>query len=163
METEVKEVNLQWVCQAIFGISSMRYRQLANEGKVAPVLKGGKVQLLPAVRSLLDYFREQIKKGESATLQSERKKKVEIERRIKELKLMLREGELIPRSDLSGLISERKTMVERGLNSLYRVLVKRLPGKDQREMSLIIETEVRKLLNKFAEQKRPRKSKGSAK
>lgn len=158
---ETNEVNLVRVCQSVLGMTPMRYRQLAAEGFLPPVVKG-KIGLLVAIKMLLEYYRGRIKKGETATLQGERKRKIEIERKLKELKLMIRSGELIPRSEIGPMVSARQACVRKGLIRFARTLKKKLRGdQDPREMGEIIQKEVFRFLDKMSGARLPVNAKKS--
>jgi hypothetical protein len=141
-------VDLEQVSKPIFGISSRRYRQLADEGRV-PFAIRGKIPLLPAIKGLIEYYRNRVEEGE-CSLEGEKALKLSVERRLRDLKYSIRTGELIVRSDISKMFSERERVVAAGLTSLWRSLSKKLPGKDVREMSEVIRAEVSAFLHKMS-------------
>jgi hypothetical protein len=143
----VNEIELNKICREIFGISVRHYRRLAQEGHVPSTVRG-KIPLLEAVRALCIYYRGQAGKKDSS-LEFEKGLKLGAERKLKELKLMIRSGDLVPKSDVPLMISEREKAVKKGLSSLQRALVKKLVGKDSREMGGIIKGEVYGFLEKI--------------
>jgi hypothetical protein len=139
----VNEVELNKVSKEIFGITSRHYRRLAEEGHVPSTVRG-KIGLLESVKALLVYYREKAEKTDSS-IESEKVLKFAVERKLKELQLAIRSGDLILKADIARMISEREKAVKRGLSSL----VKKLVGKDSREMGGIIKNEVCHFLNRM--------------
>jgi hypothetical protein len=64
--------------------------------------------------------------------------------------LAIRSGDLILKADIARMISEREKAVKRGLSSLHLALVRKLVGKDSREMGRIIKGEVSAFLHKMS-------------
>lgn len=151
MATEEKtgQVRLNQVCQPIFGITPRWYRELAKEGQV-PYPIDGKIDFLPAVKALLEYYRKQAEGGASLSLQEEKRLKVQVERKLKELTLLVETKELIPRAEILNEFLQRINAVKSGLIVFYRSLPPLLVGKDARQMSEIIKVQVFHLLDKFS-------------
>lgn len=147
------EVKLEQVCQPIFGITPRRYRQLASEGRVPPVEKG-KIDFLAATKAIIEDYRKQAQAGGSVSLMEERTLKVQVERKLKELTLLVETKELIPRSEILNEFLQRINAVKSGLIMLHRSLPPALMGKDARQMSEIIKSRVFHLLDKFSRQGR---------
>jgi hypothetical protein len=143
----VNEVELNKVSKEIFGITSRHYRRLAEEGHVPSTVRG-KIGLLESVKALLVYYREKAEKTDSS-IESEKVLKFAVERKLKELQLAIRSGDLILKADIARMISEREKAVKRGLSLLHLALVKKLVGKDSREMGGIIKNEVCHFLNRM--------------
>jgi hypothetical protein len=144
----VNEVELNKVSKEIFGITSRHYRRLAEEGHVPSTVRG-KIGLLESVKALLVYYREKAEKTDSS-IESEKVLKLGVERKLKELQLAIRSGDLILKADIARMISEREKAVKRGLSSLHLALVRKLVGKDSREMGRIIKGEVSAFLHKMS-------------
>lgn len=88
------EQNLETVCKQIFGITSRRYRYLANDGKVpAPV--SGKIDFVLATKQLLEYYRKLAAGQGSLSLTDERCRLTKINADRKELQLDKERGELL--------------------------------------------------------------------
>ena len=51
------EVELEKVAKSVFGISSRRYRQLANDEIVPPVVKG-MIDFVAASKAIIAYYRK---------------------------------------------------------------------------------------------------------
>jgi DNA repair exonuclease SbcCD nuclease subunit len=147
----MSEVQLENVCEKVFGITARHYRRLASQGHV-PSTTRGKISFLEASRDLIAYYRK-LGEKKGTSLESEKILKLAVERQLKELKLSIRSGDLIPKSDLPTLIAERRKAVKRGLDFLYRSLQKKLTGKDSRQMGEIIKAEVQRFLEKMSKQK----------
>jgi hypothetical protein len=79
-----------------------------------------------------------------------RTRKINAEARLKELELMIKEKELIPRTEILQLFLDRIATVKSGLLSLHRILGPAIVGKDPREVSIIVKRAVINLLNKYS-------------
>ncbi len=87
-------VKLDDICKNLFGITPRRYRQLASEGILPPVVKG-EIDVAKATRALLDYYRKLLQGQGSLTLTDERARLTKIQADRKELQLQKERGELI--------------------------------------------------------------------
>ena len=150
-ERKSGQVKLNQVCQPIFGITPRWYRELAKEGHV-PYPIDGKIDFLPAVKSIIEYYRKQAEGGASLSLQEEKRLKVQVERKLKELTYLVETKELIPRSEILNEFLQRINAVKSGLIMLHRSLPPALVGKDARQMSEIIKGRVYHLLERFSRQ-----------
>ena len=88
-------VKLNDICPAILGITSRRYRQLAEEGHV-PKPEKGAVDLMPAIREYIGYLQERLRGSGSLSLTDERTRLTKIQADRKEIDLLKERGELIP-------------------------------------------------------------------
>ena len=88
------DVRLEEACKKVFGISSRRYRQLADEGAVPPVEKG-KIDILKSCKYLLEYYRRLAQGQGSMSLLDERVRLTKINVAIKEMEFKKTQGELI--------------------------------------------------------------------
>jgi len=142
------EVELEKVSKSVFGITSRRYRQMANEEIVPPVIKG-KIDFIAASKMLIEYYRKLAAGQGIMSLTEERLKKVQIERKLKELEYMVETKELISReemiSDELGMAGIFKT----ALLSFHRSLPPILFGREVREISTIIKKETWNILNRL--------------
>lgn len=152
-ERKSGQVKLNQVCQPILGITPRWYRELAKEGHV-PYPIDGKIDFLSAVKSIIEYYRRQAEGGASLSLQEEKRLKVQVERKLKELTYLVETKELIPRSEIQNEFLQRISAVKSGLIMLHRSLPPALIGKDARQMSEIIKEKVFHLLDKFSRQGR---------
>ena len=143
----MEKVKLESICEKFFGITSRRYRQLADEGYV-PQPERGLVDPLDAAKGLLTYYRELSEGG--SDLNEARKEKVLVETELKRLQLLVEKKELIPRGEILQGYLDRIGAVKSGLTHLHRILPEKLEGKDQREMSAIIKEAVEDLLTKYS-------------
>jgi hypothetical protein len=149
-ESEIEnEVELEKVAKPVFGITSRRYRQMANEEIVPPVIKG-KINFQLASKALITYYRKLAEGQGEMSLTEERMKKVQIERKLKELEYLVETKELIPRAEILNEFLARITIVKQGLMSLHRSLPPILFGKDPREMADILKKHEWQLLDKFS-------------
>lgn len=88
------EQNLETVCKSIFGISSRQYRNLANDGKVPPVVSG-KIDFPLATKQLLEYYRKLAAGQGSLSLTDERIRLTKINADRKDLQLNKERGDLL--------------------------------------------------------------------
>jgi len=85
-----------------------------------------------------------------STLTEERKLKVQVERKLKELEYMMEMKDLIPKEEILSEFLARIAIVKQGLMSLHRSLPPILFGKEPREMAGILKGYTWQLLNKFS-------------
>ena len=88
------EINLEQACQLILGITSRRYRQMAAEDLVPPVIKG-KIEIFKACKYLLEYYRKMAAGQGSMSLTDERVRITRLNADLKELQYKKLRGELI--------------------------------------------------------------------
>jgi hypothetical protein len=142
-------VSLEQVSKPVFGITSRRYRDLAQEEVVPPVVKG-KIDFVRAAKALIEYYRKLAEAGGNLSLQEERRLKVQIERKLKELEYMVETKELIPKEEILNEFLGRITIVKQGLMGFHRSLPPILMGKEPREMADILKRQTWQLLDKFS-------------
>ncbi len=147
-ETKSGWLKLSRICEPIFGITPRSYRELAKEGHV-PYPIDGKIDFLAATKALFEYLRKQAGGGILLSLQEERRLKVQVERKLKELTYLVETKELIPRGDFLNESLSRILAVKSGLIMLHRSLPTALIGKDVHQVSEIIKSRVFHLLEKF--------------
>jgi len=144
------EVKLNTVAKPVFGITPRRYRQMAEEGLV-PLVEKGQIDFLKATKAIIDYYRKLAEGQGSLSLTEERRLKVQVDRKLKELEYLVETKSLIPRDEILGMFMARIQMVKQGLLSHSRVLPPMLVGKDAREMADLIRTQTRQLLERFSQ------------
>lgn len=143
------EIALESVSQKVFGFSSRRYRQLASEGHV-PEVVAGKIDFVASAKAVIEYYRKLAEGSGSITLVDERQQLVKVQRQLKELELLVKQGEIIPRETILQEFLARIYAVKGGLLSLHRSLPPQLAGKDARDMAGVIKKQCRQLLDKFS-------------
>lgn len=94
MANPVLMVELTKVADAVFGIGWRRYRQLATDGVTPPVV-AGKIDLIEASRTLIEYYRKRAEAGGSLSLTDERTRLTRINADRKQLELEKMRGETI--------------------------------------------------------------------
>ena len=144
------EVKLNTVAKPVFGITPRRYRQMAEEGLV-PLVEKGQIDFLKATKAIIDYYRKLAEGQGSLSLTEERRLKVQVDRKLKELEYLVETKSLIPKDEILGMFMARIQMVKQGLLSHSRVLPPMLVGKDAREMADLIRTQTRQLLERFSQ------------
>lgn len=143
------EVELEKVAKPVFGITSRRYRQLANE-EIVPLVSKGKIDFVAASKALIGYYRKLAEGQGIMSLTEERLKKIQIERKLKELEYMVETKELIPKEEILNEFLARIAIVKQGLMSFHRSLPPILIGKEPREMADILKRHTWQLLDKFS-------------
>jgi hypothetical protein len=78
-----------------------------------------------------------------------RTRKINAEARLKELELMLKEGQLLPRNEISEYIKFVIQDTKSSFLRLDRTLPPKLIGRDPRELSGIVKSEVRQIVKTF--------------
>ena len=96
------EVNLEIASREIFGITSRQYRKHAHEDG-APIVIGGKVNLIQACKWLISYYRALAKGQGSLSLTDERTRLTKINADRKQLQLGREIGGLIDTTEAMRL------------------------------------------------------------
>ena len=94
MSNPIIPVELTKVSEPVFGITWRRYRQLASDDVVPPVIKG-KIDFVEASRRLIEYYRGRAEAGGSLSLTDERTRLTRINADRKALELEKLRGETI--------------------------------------------------------------------
>jgi len=84
------------------------------------------------------------------SLTEERRLKVQVERKLKELEYMVETKELIPKEEILNEFLARIMIVKQGLMSFHRSLPPILFGKEPREITDILKRHTWQLLDKFS-------------
>lgn len=144
----VNEVELEKVSKSVFGITSRRYRQMASDETVPPVIKG-KIDFVAASKALIEYYRKLAEAGGNLSLQEERRLKVQIDRKLKELEYMVETKQLISREEMINDELGMAGIFKSALLSFHRSLPPILFGRDVREISTIMKKEIWNILNRM--------------
>ena len=142
-----KMMQLELACTKYFSITSRRYRQLADEGRV-PQPEKGLISFPDAAKGIIDHYRELSEGG--SDLAEARRQKVLVETELKRLQLLLEKKELISRSEILGLFMTRLNQVKMGLTVLNRTLPPVLYGRNVREAMSVIKAACMELLNLYS-------------
>lgn len=142
-------IELEKVCETLFGMTSRNYRLLANQGIVPPVRKG-KIDFLKAVKSLIDHFRNLANGSGEPSLIRAREENILLKNDRLRFDNLITKGELMPRSEILAAFLWRIQVVKQGLWSLHRSLPIELTGKDPREIADILKRKERELLERFS-------------
>jgi len=94
MANPVMQVEMTKVCDTVFGISWRRYRQMAADDIVPPVV-GGKIDFIEATKRIIAYYRGRAEAGGSLSLTDERTRLTRINADRKQLELEKMRGETI--------------------------------------------------------------------
>jgi phage terminase Nu1 subunit (DNA packaging protein) len=116
------------ICPEIFGISAVRYRQLANEGKL-PSPKNGLVDFEEATKQYVSYLRDRLENHDD-TLTEQRRRKTKAEADMKEMQAAQQRGDLIERSIIADELVKRTLFLKADLLALPRRLAKWPEAKD---------------------------------
>lgn len=133
----------------ILGVSEREIYYSEKEGKIKR-LERGVFALTDSCKSFVAHQREVIRRRGDTSLEEERKMKIAVDRKLKELEFAVRQGELITRESVLEEFLKRIAIVRTGLLMLSRSLPGRLKDKDPREMGVIIRKQVMALLDKYS-------------
>ena len=89
------------------------------------------------------------------TLAGVRKEKIQVETELRKLELLIRQGELIRRSEVVELFADRLLIIRNGLLSLHRVLPPKLQGRDYSEFAPITKRVATELLERYSRRSGP--------
>ena len=123
---------------------------MAEEGLV-PIVEKGEIDFLKATKAIIDYYRKLAEGQGSLSLTEERRLKVQVDRKLKELTYLVETKNLIPRDEILSMFLARIQMVKQGLLSFCRILPPMLVGKDAREMADILKMQTRQLLERYSQ------------
>lgn len=135
------EVDLESVCKSIFGFSSRRYRQLAEEG-FGPKPKKGKIDFVLAAKGVIDYYRR-LSAGEGdLTLTDVRKKLVQVTADLKKTELDMRRGDLVPRGNAEKWAQDVLIHFKERLFAYPRRGAGELYGKEPADIEIILQKNI---------------------
>jgi hypothetical protein len=143
-------INLEKHCEQIFGITSRRYRQLAKDDPSIPEPVKGMVNYPRSALALINHYRQQCEARGDLSLTEERKLKVKTDRQLKEIELMIKRGELIPRDQVLNEFLSRISAVKTGLLGQHKILPPLLIGLEPRDMADVIKKANFHLLDRFS-------------
>ena len=129
-------------------LTPRRIQMLVKDG-VIPVPVKGQYDLVGSVQGYIRYLQKAREAHGGPSLEEERRLKIQIERKLKELEYLVEKKELIPRNEILGEFLFRTNMVKQGLWVLHRTLPQQLFGKDPREMAEIIKKATIQLYERF--------------
>ena len=87
--------------------------------------------------------------AEGDTIADSKKRKLDAEARLKEIDLMVREGELIKRDEAKDWVGAEVDTAKKAFMFLPRRLPGMLIGKDERDMEPVIRGEIYEILRKM--------------
>jgi len=137
-------------------MSARNYRRLAKEHPneraeiYIPEPSKGLIPFLLAVRGLLAYYRKLSEGQGSLSLTDERRELVRIQRQLKEIELLVKKGELIPKEIVLSEFLERISYVKPDLAALDKRINPQLEGKNFRERAAVLKKYGRDLLTKYS-------------
>ena len=152
-----EKTNLVSVCQPsqtyVFPFTTRRYRQLASEGVVPPVVNGN-INLLLACRMLLEHQQKVIEGRGTINLSDEKKRLVKINADRKEFELERMKGEFIRVSAVEKAEFEKARIFrDHFLNITNRILAIYDAEPDQKNRHELIEKEMRAILDDYVGRK----------
>jgi hypothetical protein len=124
----------------LFEISISSLHKWASEGYP---LKG-------SLKDQIRWVRENRPLASDKSLSEARREKIEVEIELRRLELLIKRGELIPRSEVSALFTDRLMIVRNGLLNLHRVVQAKLMGRDPHEVGSIIRQEAISVLERYS-------------
>jgi hypothetical protein len=127
----------------IFPITDRRYRELAKDGIVPPVIDG-KIEFIPAVKQFMEYQKKQIEGYGSLSLADERTEGQRLKNELLRNEVEVEKGRLIPKSEVLQEFLKRIYVIKSDLLSIE----KRLPvNSKERE---IVKKSVRQMLTNYS-------------
>lgn len=143
------ELKLEIACDQVLGLTSRRYRQLADEGVVPKPIKG-KIDILLACKLLLDYYRKG-KTDKITTLQDEKIRIFKVQADMKELQFKREMGQLVDAEEVRREYFGRARAVRDGvLNMFDRVDPLLAAEKNRKKRYQIFLKEVSHILGELA-------------
>ncbi len=140
------EVELEKVAKAVFGITSRRYRQLANEGIVPPVIKGA-IDFVAASKGIIAYYRKLAESQGSLSLTDERTALTAIKKEQEKLKLEEMRQNLVDRGQSIQWVRQLVNEARIAMLSFPRRMAEMLaPLNDAREIEYFLRSEIYKIL-----------------
>ena len=147
-------VNLESVSKPVFGITSRRYREMAKDEIVPPVVKG-EIDFLKATKAIIDYYRRLAQSQGSLSLADQRAALTEIKKEREKLKLETERGNLVSKdwamSVLSMAISEARTAF---LGLPRRIAPELAPKTDERDIEWDLREAIKGILRDLAKARR---------
>ena len=148
----MNRVKLDSISEPIFGITARRYRQMAKEGAV-PEPEKGLVDPLEAARAIIAYYRKLAEGSGDASLTDERRELVRVQRKLKELELMVAKGKLVQRDEAEGWAIQLAMEARQSFVHLPRRMAGELFGKEPRDIEEILRKEIYIILKKLSQEK----------
>lgn len=144
------EVNLEKIAKPIFDITSRRYRQLAKEHIVPPVVNG-MIDFPIACRDYIAYQRKQLEGQGSLSLTDERTRLTRINADRKELELQKERGELVSAAEMTNLLGTIARKIRQKLLAFSKKLPPLVIGlKSIAATEHKVDNFVREVLNELA-------------
>ena len=127
----------------IFPITDRRYRELAKDGIVPPVVDG-KIDFLKAVKQLFEYYKKLIDGNGSMSLADERALGQRLKNELLKIEVDTEKGRLIPKADVLEEFLKRIYVLKSDLLSIE----KRLPVNSKEKET--VKKAVRQILNNYS-------------
>jgi phage terminase Nu1 subunit (DNA packaging protein) len=144
-----QKIALDALCPEIFGFSTRRYRQLAEEGILPKPVKGS-LDLLKAVKAVIAYKDKLLEGSGSLDLTEERTRLTRIQADRKELDFKQATGELISTALTMTLYGAILQNVKTRATGMPTKLAPLLYGREMAEIKAILERHIDEMLNEFA-------------
>lgn len=146
------EVDVQTVCQTVFGFSYRRYMQLAKDG-VVPAPSRGKIDFVAACKAVIEYYRKMAEGHGELSLTDERRALTAIKREREKLKLEEEKKRLVDREKVKEWVKQ----IILDAKTAFRALPSRLAGRlvvldDPREVEVVLRDEIDLILTELASQ-----------
>lgn len=140
------EVELEKVSKPVFGITSRRYRQLANEG-IVPMVIRGQIDFVAASKGIISYYRKLAESQGSLSLIDERTALTSIKKEQEMLKLETMRQNLVDREQSLQWVRNLVLECRASLLIFPRRMAETLaPIMDAREIEYLLRNEIYKIL-----------------
>jgi phage terminase Nu1 subunit (DNA packaging protein) len=142
-------VTLDKLCPEIFGISDRRYRQLAKEGIVPPVVDG-RVDFVAATKHLLAYYQKLVEGQGAITLTEERARLTKFMAEKTRMEVEKLRGTLVDASEVERTWMAMGQVCRLRLLALPVKVSPLLDGLDKRERKQVLEDNISAALDELA-------------
>lgn len=144
------EIKIDDVAHPVFGMTERRYRQLASEG-VVPKPKNGYIDFVKACAAYIAHQRKLIEGQGSLTLADWKMQKTKAEAELKQIELKQVQSEVIPTEKVVQDLSTLFTNIKLHLRAWSKSLPPVLYGREEKEISLLINAETARILTELAD------------
>ena len=108
-----------------------------------------------SLKAQIRWVRENRPLSSDKTLADARRQKIEIETELRRLELLIRQGELIAKTEVSALFTDRISIIRSGLVNFHRVIESKMMGHDLSELGGIVKGEAINLLERYSRRSGP--------
>jgi len=108
-----------------------------------------------SLKEKIRWVRENRPLASDNTLTEARRMKIEVETQLRRFDLLIKTGELIQRSEVVNLFTDRVMIMRSGLINFHRVIEAKMMGRDFSELGGIVKAEGKSLLERYSRRSGP--------